>query len=90
MEEKVNILSTPILVDKYVMSQSRCDAYKKNMCDNLIYILFNETKRTTNYLNAWRGLQVIGIRKDLWFNDKGKYQPCLFTITNAMKDAFIK
>ena len=46
--------------------------------------------RTKDHLNAHRDLQAMGIRKDLWPNDKGKYQPCLFTMTNTMKDAFFK
>ena len=63
---------------------------KKNVFENLIYTLLNETRRTKDRLNTWRDLQVISIRKDLWPNDKGKYQPCLFTMTNTMKDAFFK
>ena len=32
----------------------------------------------------------MGIRKDLWPNAKGKYPPCLFSMTTIMKDAFFK
>ena len=46
---------------------------EKNVCDNLIYTLLNETGRTKEHLNAWRDLQAMGIRKNLWPNDKGKY-----------------
>ena len=48
---------------------------KKNVCENLIYTLLIESERTKYHLNAHKSLQVIGIRKDLWPNDKGKYQP---------------
>ena len=30
----------------------------------------------------------MAIRKDLWSNDKGKYKPCLFIMTNTMMNGF--
>ena len=54
---------------------------EKNIGDNLIYTLLNETSKTKDHLNAQKDLQAMGIRKDLWPNDKGKYQPCLFIMT---------
>ena len=46
---------------------------KKNVCDNLIYTLLTKSERTKYHLNAQKGLQEMGIRRDLWPNDKGQY-----------------
>ena len=60
---------------------------EKNVCDNLIYTLLNDSK-TKDDLNARRDLMEMGIRRDLWPNENGKCCPAVFTIPNKKKDPF--
>ena len=46
---------------------------KRKCVEDLIYTLLSKIRRIKDYLNAQRNLYAMGIRKDLWPNDKGKY-----------------
>ena len=63
---------------------------EKNVCDNVIYTLLNESGKSKDHLNARKDLQAMGIREELWPNDNGRYKPALFTMSNAQKDVFLR
>ncbi|XP_025670687.2 uncharacterized protein [Arachis hypogaea] len=63
---------------------------EKNVCDNVLYTLLNETGRSKDNLKARKDLKEMGIRKDLWSDENGRYHPSLFTMSNSMKDIFLR
>ncbi|XP_025622948.1 uncharacterized protein [Arachis hypogaea] len=63
---------------------------EKNVCDNVLYTLLNETGRSKDNLKARKDLKEMGIRKDLWPDENGRYHPSLFTMSNSMKDVFLR
>ncbi|XP_074555671.1 uncharacterized protein LOC141811546 [Curcuma longa] len=63
---------------------------EKNVCDNVLYTLLNESGKTKDHLNARRDLQSMGIRSTLWPNENGKYPSAIFTMSNKQKDIFLK
>ena len=62
---------------------------EKNVCDNVLYTLLNDASRTKDNLNARKDLLSLGIRRDLWPDEKGKYKPALYTLSNASKTQFL-
>ncbi|XP_052193807.1 uncharacterized protein LOC127802149 [Diospyros lotus] len=62
---------------------------EKNVCDNVLYTILNESGKTKDNLNARKDLKEMGIRSDLWPNENGQYRPALFTMSNAQKDVFL-
>lgn len=63
---------------------------EKNVCDNVLFTLLNETGRSKDNLKARKDLKEMGIRKDLWPDDNGRFRPSLFTMSNAKKDVFLR
>nr|XP_029144822.1 uncharacterized protein LOC112708962 [Arachis hypogaea] len=63
---------------------------EKNVCDNVLYTLLNETGRSKDNLKARKDLKEMGIRKDLWPDENGRYHPSLFKMSNSMKDVFLR
>lgn len=62
---------------------------EKNVCENIIYTLQNDSAKTKDHVNARRDLKDMGLRPDLWPNDNGKYPLAVFTLTNRGKKAFL-
>ncbi|XP_020961147.1 uncharacterized protein LOC110263725 [Arachis ipaensis] len=62
---------------------------EKNICDNVLYTLLNETGRSKDNLKAHKDLKEMGIKKDLWPDENGRYHPSLFTMSNSMKDILL-
>ncbi|XP_052198329.1 uncharacterized protein LOC127805620 [Diospyros lotus] len=62
---------------------------EKNVCDNVLYTILNESGKTKDNLNARKDLKEMGVRSDLWPNENGQYRPTLFTMSNAQKDVFL-
>uniref|UniRef100_A0A151UG06 DUF4218 domain-containing protein n=1 Tax=Cajanus cajan TaxID=3821 RepID=A0A151UG06_CAJCA len=62
---------------------------EKNVCDNVIYTLLNDSVKTKDNVNARKDLQAMGIRPELWPNEHGKYPLAIFTLTNKGKKAFL-
>ncbi|XP_058726290.1 uncharacterized protein LOC131597620 [Vicia villosa] len=44
---------------------------EKNVCDNVLYTFLNDMNKSKDNLNARKDLQEMGIRLDLWPNEKG-------------------
>ncbi|XP_057760053.1 uncharacterized protein LOC130980381 [Arachis stenosperma] len=63
---------------------------EKNVCDNVLYTLLNETGRSKDNLKARKDLKEMGTRKNLWPDENGRYHPSLFTMSNSMKDIFLR
>lgn len=62
---------------------------EKNMCDNVIYTLLNDSKKGKDDVNARRDLQEMGLRAELWPNENGIYYQAVFTLTKKVKKAFL-
>jgi len=62
---------------------------EKNVCDNVLYTILNESGKTKDNLNARKDLKEMGVRSDLWPNENGHYRPALFTMSTAKKDVFL-
>ena len=63
---------------------------EKNVCDNVLFTLLNETGKSKDNLKARKDLREMGIRKELWPDENGRYRPSLFTMSNAKKDIFLR
>jgi len=58
---------------------------EKNVYDNVLYTILNDPKKSKDYLKARKVLKEMGIRKELWPDDKGIFQPSLFSLSKAKK-----
>lgn len=58
---------------------------EKNVCDNVIYTLLSDSKKSKDHIKAHIDLKLIGIRPNLQPNENGKYSPTTFTLTNKGK-----
>ena len=56
----------------------------------MVYTLLNEPGKSKDNLNARKDLKEMGIRKDLWPDENGRYCSSLFTMSNAKKDVFLR
>ncbi|XP_058787440.1 uncharacterized protein LOC131661819 isoform X1 [Vicia villosa] len=63
---------------------------EKNVCDNVVYTLLNETGKSKDNLKAREDLKLMGIRKDLWPDSNKRFRPSLFTMSNSNKDIFLQ
>jgi len=63
---------------------------EKNVCDNVLYTLLNDPKKSKDNLKSRKVLKEMGIRKELWADDKGRFRPTLFTLSKEKKKYFCK
>lgn len=63
---------------------------EKNVCENLIFTLLNDSGKSKDHLKARKDLEAMDIRPDLWPDENGKYPLAVFTMTNVGKNAFLK
>lgn len=63
---------------------------EKNVCENLMCTLINDSEKSKDNPQARRDFKDMGIRKELWEDDNGKYRPSLFTILNTKENGFKK
>jgi hypothetical protein len=63
---------------------------EKNVCDNVIFTLLNETGKSKDHRGAREDLREKGIRPELWPDENGSYLPALFTLTNENKSIFLR
>ena len=59
---------------------------EKNVCDNIIYTLLNDSAKTKDYINARRDLKDMGLRQDLWPNDNPFYRFIFSPTFRIIKD----
>jgi hypothetical protein len=62
---------------------------EKNVCDNIIFTLLNDSKKSKDHVNARKDLEDMCIRPDLWPNDNGRISPAVFTLTGKGKRGFL-
>nr|XP_025702584.1 uncharacterized protein LOC112803298 [Arachis hypogaea] len=62
---------------------------EKNVCDNVIYTLLNDSTKSKDHLNTRKDLKALGCKQDLWPDENGNYAPAIFTLTNKGKKAFL-
>ncbi|XP_024016169.1 uncharacterized protein LOC112089662 isoform X2 [Eutrema salsugineum] len=62
---------------------------EKNAFDNLIFTLLDDKGKSKDNLSARKDLQELGIRKELWSDENGRYLPACFTMTTHEKDRFL-
>jgi hypothetical protein len=62
---------------------------EKNVCDNIIFTLLNDSSKSKDHVNARKDLEEMGIRHDLWPNENGRISPALFTLTGKGKREFL-
>ena len=62
---------------------------EKNVCDNVIYTLLNDSAKTKDHIYARRDLQAMGVKPELWPDENGKYPLAVFTMTSQGKKAFL-
>ncbi|XP_016206754.1 uncharacterized protein LOC107647150 [Arachis ipaensis] len=63
---------------------------EKNMCDNIIYTILNDSGKSKDNLKARKDLQLMEIRHELWPRKDGKYPTTIFSISNSQKDVFLR
>ncbi|XP_025675671.1 uncharacterized protein [Arachis hypogaea] len=63
---------------------------EKNVCDNVVFTVLNDSAKSKDNLKARKDLQCMGIRPELWPRDGGKYPSAIFTMSKSQKDTFLK
>ncbi|XP_016192130.1 uncharacterized protein LOC107633010 [Arachis ipaensis] len=63
---------------------------EKNICDNVVFTILNDSVKSKDNLKARKDLQSMGIRSELWPEKGGKYPSAIFTMSNPQKDVFLK
>ncbi|KAK7256468.1 hypothetical protein RIF29_29918 [Crotalaria pallida] len=63
---------------------------EKNVHDNVTYTMYDDTAKTKDNLKARKDLREMGIRKELWPDENGRYCPSVFTMSNAQKDVSLR
>jgi len=63
---------------------------EKNVCDNVLYTLLNDPKKSKDNIKARKVLKEMGIRKELWAYDKGRFRPTLFSLLKEKKKTFLQ
>ncbi|XP_019155767.1 PREDICTED: uncharacterized protein LOC109152520 [Ipomoea nil] len=89
MEEEKYIFQLPYWEFNLLRHNLDVMHIEKNVFDNVLFTLLNDSARSKDNLNARMDLVSMGIRDDLWPNENGKYSPSCFTMTNIEKDVFL-
>ncbi|XP_057740110.1 uncharacterized protein LOC130957259 [Arachis stenosperma] len=63
---------------------------EKNVCDNVVFTILNDSSKSKDNLKARRDLQCMGIRPELWPGEGGKYPSVIFAMSNSQRDIFLK
>ena len=62
---------------------------EKNVCDNVLYTMLNESDKSKDHLQVRKDLWAIGVREDAWPDENDKFQQAKFTFTKQHKDIFL-
>ncbi|XP_025661810.1 uncharacterized protein [Arachis hypogaea] len=63
---------------------------EKNVCDNVVFTILNDSGKSKDKIKARRDLQCMGIRPELWPGEGGKYPSAIFAMSNSQRDVFLK
>ncbi|XP_039145533.1 uncharacterized protein LOC120282747 [Dioscorea cayenensis subsp. rotundata] len=59
---------------------------EKNVCNNILFTLLNDSSRSNDHLNARKDLRDIGCKPDLWPDENGKFVPAVYTMNKQGKN----
>ncbi|XP_039129148.1 uncharacterized protein LOC120265343 [Dioscorea cayenensis subsp. rotundata] len=62
---------------------------EKNVCDNVLFTLLNDSSRSKDHLNARKDLKDIGCKSDLWPDENGKFALAVYTMSKQGKKLFL-
>lgn len=62
---------------------------EKNVCDNVIFTLLNDRKKSKDHLKAIKYLQNMGIRPYLWLDGNDRIYVATFSLTGKYKRIFL-
>ncbi|XP_068498546.1 uncharacterized protein [Phaseolus vulgaris] len=63
---------------------------EKNVCDNVLYTLLNDPKKSKDNLKARKVLKEMGIRNELWPDERGRFRPSVFSLSKPKKKTFLQ
>jgi len=63
---------------------------EKNVCDNVLYMLLNDPKKSKDNLKVRKVLKEMGIRKELWPDERVRFRPSLFLLSKPKKKKFLQ
>ncbi|PHU02210.1 hypothetical protein BC332_27461 [Capsicum chinense] len=63
---------------------------EKNVFDNVLYSMLNETRKSKDHVKARKNLQDMGIRPDLWPDEKEESRLAAFAIPTKKRAIFLK
>ncbi|XP_016185161.1 uncharacterized protein LOC107626774 [Arachis ipaensis] len=63
---------------------------EKNVCDNVVFTILNDSGKSKNNRKARKDLQCMGIRPKLWPGEGGKYSSPIFAMSNSQRNIFLK
>ncbi|XP_072054894.1 uncharacterized protein [Arachis hypogaea] len=63
---------------------------EKNVCDNIIYTILNDSGKSKDHLKVRKDLQLMEIRRDLWPQVDERYPTVIFSMLNSQKGVFLK
>ena len=62
---------------------------EKNVCDNILFALLNDSSRSKDHLNAHNDLKDMCCKLDMWPDGNGKFAPSDYTINKQGKQLFL-
>lgn len=62
---------------------------KKNVRDNVLYTLWNDSGMIKDHLHTRKDLQVFGLHKEACVDNNGKFQLVRFTLTRRNKEVYL-
>jgi len=62
---------------------------EKIICDKVLYTLLDDPKKSKDNLKARKVLKEMGIRKELWPYDKGRFRPSIFLVIKSKEKNFL-
>ena len=62
---------------------------EKNICDNILFTLLNDSSRSKDHLNARKDLKDMCCKPNLWPDNNGKFVPAVYTMSKQGKKLFL-
>ncbi|XP_039116440.1 uncharacterized protein LOC120251851 [Dioscorea cayenensis subsp. rotundata] len=62
---------------------------EKNVCDNVLFTLLNDSSRSKDHVNACKDLKHMCCKPDLWPDDNGKFAAVVYTMNKQGKKLFL-
>ena len=62
---------------------------EKNVCDNILFALLNDSSRSKDNLNAHKDMKDLCCKLDLWPDDNEKFVQAVYTMNRQGKKWFL-